>query len=271
MNFREIVMGDEKASKIADAASAVKGVMEEAPIYKDALQPAAKQVGTALETVGKAVNLVLGPIAALVWGWEQIKDIVMPSVAYKLQKVATEQLQVPKLTVVGPAIEALKFTGHEPTLREMYVNLLATAIDSATAENAHPAFVHIIRCISPDEAIMLRFLATQPKGGVSYNCQPEKSRTFLNDLLAIPSQIAHPHLIQAYIDNTKALGVTWGLSLNLGSIDGKQTHTNSVLLTQLGKQFITACVTPPEHASSSPQKPPTDKGASISSPACTPS
>ena len=59
-------MGDE--SKIRDAADAVKGLLEAAPIYDDALQPAAKQVGKALETLGKAVNMALAPIAALIWG-----------------------------------------------------------------------------------------------------------------------------------------------------------------------------------------------------------
>lgn len=59
-------MADE--SKIRDAADAAKGLLEAAPIYEDALQPAAKQVGKALETVGKAVNVALAPIGALVWG-----------------------------------------------------------------------------------------------------------------------------------------------------------------------------------------------------------
>lgn len=40
-------------SKIRDAADAAKGILEATPVYQDALQPAAKQVGKALETVGK--------------------------------------------------------------------------------------------------------------------------------------------------------------------------------------------------------------------------
>src|SRR5262249_45643891 len=49
-------------SQIRDVADAAKGVLETTSFYEDAVQPVAKQVGKALETVGKAVNLALAPV-----------------------------------------------------------------------------------------------------------------------------------------------------------------------------------------------------------------
>lgn len=243
-------MSDEKAvSKIADASNAVTGVLKEVPVYKDAVQLAAKQLGQSLATIAKALDKVLlGPLRVLIWGVEEIEQNVMPQLAQKLHKLTAEQLATPSLMVVGPAIESLRFAGHEPTLCEMYVNLLATAIDRKTAENAHPTFVHIIRNLCPDEALMLKFLGTCRDSGVSYKCTPEESEGRLNDLLGVPSGIKHLHLLKSYIDNTKALGITWGLAINTGISGGAQTHTNSVLLTALGKQFMKACVIPLEHS-----------------------
>ena len=43
-------------------------------------------------------------------------------------------------------------------LRELYANLLATSIDSITAHEAHPAFVEIIRQLTPDEARIVKYI-----------------------------------------------------------------------------------------------------------------
>jgi hypothetical protein len=63
--------------------------------------------------------------------------------------------------VAGPIIECLRFTSEEETLRELYANLLATSMDSETAHNAHPGFVQIIKNMSPDEARIMKFIATE--------------------------------------------------------------------------------------------------------------
>ena len=74
-------------NKIRDLAEAVKGVVEAVPIYEDALQPAAKEIGTALQTVAKTIHIALAPVSALVWGYDQIKDFVSTKVAEKLKDV----------------------------------------------------------------------------------------------------------------------------------------------------------------------------------------
>ncbi len=150
-------MGGE--NKIRDAADAVKGVAQAVPIYQDALQPAAKEIGTALQTVAKTIHIALAPVSVLVWGYEQIRDFVNTKVAEKLKDVPPENIVTPKLNVAGPALEALRYTGHEETLRDMYANLLAASMDTRTATAAHPSFVEIIRQLTPDEARILRFLA----------------------------------------------------------------------------------------------------------------
>lgn len=150
-------------NKIRDAADAVKGVAQAVPIYQDAIQPAAKEVGTALQTVAKTIHIALAPVSALVWGYEQIKDYVTASLIEKLKNVPKERIVSPSPTVAGPTLEALRYAGHEPTLRELYANLLATSMDAGTAQEAHPAFVEIIRQLTPDEARIVRlFLEPRP-------------------------------------------------------------------------------------------------------------
>lgn len=61
-------MGDD--SKVKDAADIVKGIVKHVPVYQDLVQPAAKEVGTALQTVAKTVHIALAPVSALVWGYD---------------------------------------------------------------------------------------------------------------------------------------------------------------------------------------------------------
>lgn len=152
-------MGEE--NKIRDAGDAVRGLLEAVPVYEDALQPAAKEIGTALQTVAKTVHIALAPVSALVWGYEKLKDFVEKTVSEKLSDTPPEEIIPPKVNVAGPALEALRYTGHDETLRELFANLIAASMDVKTTSMAHPSFVEIIKQITPDEAKILRLFQTK--------------------------------------------------------------------------------------------------------------
>jgi len=138
--------------------NAVTGLVKAVPIYQDAMQPAAQEIGKALGTVAKTVNVALAPISALVWGYDQIKDFVDNKVTEKLQNVPEENIITPPPHIAGPALESLRYTGSIDELKELYANLLASSMDIATTKDAHPSFVEIIKQLSSDEAKLLTAL-----------------------------------------------------------------------------------------------------------------
>lgn len=150
---------EENNSNVKGVIDAATGLVKAVPIYDDLLQPAAKELGAALGTLAKTVNLALAPVSGLIWSYETIKDFVSRKVAKKLQNVNEHDIETPNPMVAGPALEALKYAGHEEILREMYANLLANALDKNTKNDAHPSFVEIIKQISPNEAKLLLFLS----------------------------------------------------------------------------------------------------------------
>lgn len=202
-----------EGSNIRDAAEAVKAIVQAVPVYEDAIQPAAKELGHGLLTVAKAINVALAPVAGLVWGYEQIKGFVSRRVAEKLADVPPERIQPPDPNVVGPALEALRFTGHAETLREMYANLLANSLDSKTAVSAHPAFVDIIKSISPDEARVIKAFGTErhlPVLHVKAKLRNEHGyRTVRRYFCTIAEDAGceHPALIESYLENLERLGL----------------------------------------------------------------
>lgn len=205
---------ENKETNVKATIDAVTGLVKAVPIYQDAVQPAAKQIGQSLETVTKTVNIALAPIKALVWGYEKIEEFILTRVSEKLKNVPAGNITTPPPQVAGPAVEALKYTGHDSNLRELYANLLATAMDKETIHKAHPGFVEIIKNMTSDEAILIQAFATQDTYPLidvqaKYTDGNKGYTVFYSNYghLHKKVKIQRPDLIPTYLNNFCRLGI----------------------------------------------------------------
>jgi len=136
-------------------------------LVERAFGPAADAFGKAIKPVGRevgqvtrlAVRALLRAVAGRVWKYDQIRGWIENTVGPKVERIPEQHRAEPSPTVAGPAIEAMRFAGSEPELRELFANLLAASMDARTAATAHPAFVEIIKQLTPDEARILKYLS----------------------------------------------------------------------------------------------------------------
>jgi len=196
-------------NNVNSTINAVKGLAEAIPVYQDAVQPAAKELGKSLATVAKTVNIALAPISAMVWGYEKISEYVQQRVSALLEKIPRERIIVPDAAVVGPSLEALRFTGKDETLRELYANLIATAMNQDEASSAHPSFVEIIKNICADEAILFEYLTRAiPEERTFVDAVIGENIRFENfTLIDQESPIVHKKRLESYVDNLTRLGL----------------------------------------------------------------
>lgn len=204
---------DEKSDKQENQLlNAAVELVKAVPIYQDAVQPLAKEVGKALGTLGQTVNIALSPLRALVWSWETIEEYVKTTVEQKLRerRVPPERIQTPEPDIAVPALEAMRYS----KLREQYAMLLATSMDRDAAKFAHPSFVEILKQLTSDEARILRFLPrkelAEPVLDVVYDL-PQRGRfTILRNasMLGEDAKCEYPELTPRYIDNLCRLGLT---------------------------------------------------------------
>jgi Abortive infection alpha len=199
---------------VPQTIGAVAELAKAVPVYQDALQPAAKEVGKTLELGGKTINAILKPLAGTVWGWEKICDWVVEQVNSRLKDTPPEDLQTPKPHIAVPAIEALRYTGSEPELSDLFANLLATSMDRKTAVTAHPSFVESIKNMSSDEAKIMRLLSKdRHRNYAIVDMIVEKSRNHqlmghrCLTLVGIQAGVDHKSLTTNYIDNLGRLGL----------------------------------------------------------------
>lgn len=200
--------------EMKNTVEAVKGILDAIPIYQDVVQPAAREVGKSLQTIAKTVHIALTPVSALVWGYEQIQDFVSKKVSEKLRNTPPSDIKSPNPNLAGPALEALKYTGHDSSLRDLYANLIASSIDAATAELAHPGFVEIIRQLTPDEAKLIKLLSTDNAfplisiRAASKNAGAGGAVALHHfSLLGEEAKCDFPELVPGYLDNLRRLGL----------------------------------------------------------------
>lgn len=202
----------EPTSSIKDASETIKGIVEAVPIYEDLLQPAVQELGKGLHTVSKTVHIALAPISVMVWGFDQIKEYVQRSLEKKLEHVSAENIIIPDLAIAGPTLEAMRFTGQNEELREMFINLLATSMNRTEADKAHPAYVEIIKQLSSDEAKILKHIKTDffPLLSIMFEQEGVSGRIpLVTDFSDVADKAGcnNSFKVVAYLDNLKRLGL----------------------------------------------------------------
>ncbi|MPM11636.1 hypothetical protein SDC9_57984 [bioreactor metagenome] len=268
----ETTENDSKSNKFNSTIDTVTGLVKAIPVYNDAIQPAAKEIGKSLTTVSKAINVALAPISVLIWGYEKISVFINQRLVEKLRHIPEDNIVTPDPSVVGPALEALRFSGNNEILRELYANLIATSMDKATILNAHPGFVEIIKNMTADEALILKLFINDPLiplVDIKINIRNRKGEVdYLNNYSNIgkDARCQYEDLCPEYINNLCRLGllhIPAGRSLTdpkaydvlinredflelKTKFESEETEITCVdkyiQLTDFGSQFIKACI-----------------------------
>jgi hypothetical protein len=260
---------DPITSTVKTTVDAVEGILEKTPIYQDLLQPGVRQIGEGLEAM---LRLMVTPFLLLNYvsnaNLQEFKD----GFDRKSASIPEERVIPPNLTVVGPILQSLGYTVHEAPLREMFTSLLVTAMDSQTAQLAHPAYAEIIKQLSPDEA---RILAYSHKIGMSHAIAHVKRYTRGKSIspsftyvtrnlsnIAIDAGCTNPELSGTYISNLERLGLyelanfiyedkSWYEWIDkrfseikplLGGDDFADIEYGAMRPTDLGISFAQACI-----------------------------
>ena len=77
-------------------------------------------------------------------------------IAAKVQSIPLEKIQEPKLSILGPALEASKFYIEEEEIRELFANLISKSMNSDYNDSIPHSFVEIIKQLSPHDALLFK-------------------------------------------------------------------------------------------------------------------
>lgn len=147
-------MGDELNEVAAQVAVEVSK-----EVYKDVAHPGMKGCGEVLGLIPRAINAAL--VDARIWvekreyKFAETKKLL----EQRLANVSPKDIVPPAMHIAVPALQAIGFSMDSNEIREMYANLLAASMQKSIKNDVHPAYVELVKQLSPDEARILRFMA----------------------------------------------------------------------------------------------------------------
>lgn len=140
-----------------------KGIVDKADgvlveVYKDAVSPVIKPIGEILGFLPRTLKLALSGWEKWLINGEETIRLTAETVREKLQVIPTEKLTEPEPYVAIPAMQQLSYCVNNDELRDLYANLLVSSMNTDKKWQVHPAFVDIIKQLTPDEAKFIKAL-----------------------------------------------------------------------------------------------------------------
>lgn len=216
--------------------------------YDDLASPAFREIGEAARNTVKSARFILAPIDYLAAQHERWLNYLKRV----NEKVPEERLVPAHPHITGKVIESLRYLEEESLLTELFLNLLARAIDRKRVSEAHPAFASIISQLSPDEAIVIFHLSQGNKLLQQYAPFSMQTNTFgarvtqRNDFPLEKLAFRDNYLM--YCDHLHSLNLTaiWQTGNQQAIFDnGQQTGVKIIShaqLTPFGELFAKACL-----------------------------
>lgn len=229
-----------------------------------------KQIDGVLSTVvGLFNNVVLYPVKKANMAFKYKLEHFEQDLKVKVKNISPENLREPPLMLAGPILESLKYTYDEEALREMYENLLASAMDSSKVNSTHPSFVDAIKQMSPLDAQVLSKIVDNKQLRCAEITFDYEQNTYVNGMpkyfVLELFELADPFLVSASISNLARLSLIEVTQVGFIDADYEELknhqyvkqreekyrelnnitvniHKHAIVINDYGKAFARACM-----------------------------
>lgn len=231
-------------------------------VYDDALSPAMREASKIGVDAVKTFRLILSPI--------QFTAMWNGRLEYYLSKAINSVPEgnriAPVESLAIPITEKLKYHEESNPLSELYVNLLARAMDRERVNEAHPAFIHIISQLAPAQVKILEIFNEHEKKVIYRDefyrnlAKQEDAYDFLSKIqpnikLRIESDhykyndIDQPELFMTLIEHLYTLGLICydneyfqDSEILMASTQSEKVTLYPLEISAMGKLFHKACI-----------------------------
>lgn len=118
-------------------------------IYDDGFHPTVCETGKLLGRIPRAINAAFSSIDCWIIKRENRVTETMKLLEENLQNSDPEKIIPPESYVAVPAIQAISYSMDSDDLRKLYATLLTKSIYADTKNLVHPAYVEVIKNLSP--------------------------------------------------------------------------------------------------------------------------
>lgn len=218
--------------------------------YKDVVQPSAKPLGEILALFPRTLRLAFIGWEKWLTNREESLRLTAEAIEEKVKQIPEEKIVEPESYIAIPAIQQISYCQNNADLRNLYANLLVSSMNSDKKWLVHPAFVDIIKQLTPDEARIINcvgsfknnFLPLIDVKGVLKGNNSKGHQLLVTNFTTLGFDvIENKENICSYVDNL--------VRLNLFEIPPTYHLTNERLYDSLEQSPILAQLTKPYSAS----------------------
>lgn len=127
--------------------------------YDDTIKPVAKEVGEIFARPLKVINSMFKKLDLWLYERDMNFEEAKKEIARNIGNIAeSEFVDAPKGYIFIPACQAISYVMDSDTLRSLYANLLSKAMVKSTEKLVHPAYIEMIKQMSPTDAELFKYL-----------------------------------------------------------------------------------------------------------------
>lgn len=134
-------------------------------IYKDALskplQSGSAIISTTLDFIHNTIFLPMQKYN--LYAEDKLKSF-QKELEDKALNIPSSNLVSPRVNILGPAVESLKYNLDEKYIKNMFTNLLISDMDRSKQSKVHPSYIRIINQLSDNDAKFLELLNKNSNG-----------------------------------------------------------------------------------------------------------
>ena len=203
--------------------------------YDDLVHPTAQATGGIISFIPRTIRVWFNKWEKWILNGEYAIRETEKLLEEKLKHIPEDKIVEPEPYVAVPAIQQLSYSFDSEALRELYANLLASSMNVDKKDAVHPAFVDIIRQLTPSEAKLLSYIYECPYNSVllresglytvnniqegSYDVGLEMDDVFINSI--------DRHTLSICLDNLVRLGL-----LTFQELVSSDPNTLKIVITE---------------------------------------
>lgn len=179
--------------------------------YPDLIQPGLKEIGSGFQTI---IEFCATPLLFLKLGSEKGKLLFernLKKLKKEVDRIPVDQLVTPPREIGNNILDHLTVATNK-NLAELFITLFSKAANINTINKVHPRYVNVLKEISYDESIILKYLGNHgyiKSLFLAHNSHEfkETRRELFNFPKEINDQLINSETVKLSIENLEILGV----------------------------------------------------------------
>lgn len=148
-------MESEVLKKGLDVADKTIGLVNK--VYDDGLSKPTKALGNGLSMcLGFLGSMVSPMMYEYIQNAEYKKKEVDRKLAAKYNLIPEDKRVEPRMNIMGPAVDVLKYNLDEEYIKEIFVNIMCSEMNTEKQDKVLPSYIDIVRQLSKNDAQMLK-------------------------------------------------------------------------------------------------------------------